>query len=65
MPTQQFDNNALRAIIQRAGLSLPDERLAPLIPAVLAAQAAGDAVAVLLTPDRGPPAFQPPEPSDD
>jgi len=65
MPTQQFDNNALRAIIQRAGLSLPDERLELLTPAVLAAQAAGDAITVLLTPDRGLPAFQPPEPADD
>lgn len=65
MPTQQFDINALRAIVQRVGLSLPDDRLAPLIPAVIAAQVAGDAITALLTPDRGLPPFQPPERADD
>lgn len=62
---EQQKRNNIRRILERAGISVDDERLSTLSRAVDANQAFADAIAKHTAGDRGPAVFHAPEPRAD
>ena len=62
--SDSLDPQSVRALLARAGLSLPDDRLERLAPAIEAARETGRALAAIEMGYRGLPPFHPPEPPD-
>ena len=55
----------IRLVLERAGISVDDDRLGTLTRAVDAAQMAGDAISRAVAGDRPPVVFRAPGPRDD
>ena len=62
---QQITREDARSLLSRVGLSLSDERLDLLAPAIQVARAAAAALAALDMGYRGPAPFRAPPPADD